>query len=75
MSNRAFYSVFIIVGAMVVSGCGTETSRGGYESFRTVQRYNCLRLPPGQYEDCIKDANIPYADYEREREELLNSSD
>lgn len=51
---------------LIMAGCST---RGAYEGIQTSKRFKCSELPPSQYDECMKDANKSYDEYERERKE------
>ncbi len=53
--------VFFIIGAC--------SNRGIYESLQANRRYECTKLPPVQYQQCMKDANKSFDRYELERKE------
>ena len=52
----------------IIAGC---SSRGAYESIQTSSRFECSKLPPSQYDECMKNADKSYDEYERERKEAL----
>lgn len=60
----------LLILAMMVGLSACSTNRGGYETMRTMQRFECQKLPRGLYETCMQDANKPYTIYEKELEEL-----
>lgn len=51
-------------------GCSNQAT---YEALQQSQRNECAKLPQGQYEDCMREVNVPYDDYERERQELIKA--
>lgn len=53
---------------LVLVGC---TNREVYEGIQAGHRNDCSRLPPSQYDECIKEANKSYGEYDRERKEAL----
>ncbi len=59
---------YLILIPLVIAGC---SSRGAYEGIQTSNRFECTKLPPSQYDECMKNANKPYDEYERERQEVL----
>ncbi len=58
--------VFLIF--LIIAGC---SSRGAYEGIQAGDRSKCLSLPPSQYDECMKNANKSYDEYERERKEEI----
>jgi len=59
-------TLFLVI--LLLSAC---SNRGVYEGIQTGKRNDCLRLPSPQYEECMKDANKSYDEYERERKEAI----
>ncbi len=53
---------------LTVFGC---SNRAIYENAQINQRDRCLKLPPGQYDECMEKVNKSYDDYEKERQEAL----
>ncbi len=47
------------------------SSQGVYEGIQTSNRLECNKVPPSQYEECLRKSNKPYSDYDRERKEAL----
>lgn len=56
----------VIVIFLIIAGC---SSRGAYEGIQTSNRFECAKLPPSQYDECINNANKSYDKYERDRKE------
>lgn len=56
----------MILTLLLISAC---SNRGIYESLQANQRYECTKLPPVQYQQCMKDANKSFDQYELERKE------
>jgi hypothetical protein len=52
----------IALAATILLACTHEEL---YETTQGNQKLNCQKLPDDQYEQCIKDANQSYEDYER----------
>lgn len=50
--------------AFIFSGC---SYKGVYENIQTSNRVECGKLPPSQYEECVRGNSKPYDEYERER--------
>ncbi len=57
---------FILLFAFI--GC---SNRGAYEGIQASNRFECSKLPPSQYEDCMEQANKSYDEYEQERKEVI----
>ncbi len=54
---------------LLMVGC---SARGVYDGIQVGNRNECSKLPPSQYDECIKDVEKPYDEYERERKETLS---
>lgn len=59
---------YLILIPLVIAGC---SSRGAYEGIQANNRFECTKLPPSQYDECMKNANKSYDEYERERQKAL----
>lgn len=59
-----------VVGCLTFAGC---THQNVYDNIQQDNARRCIERPESQYEQCMKDANIPYEQYQREREDLLSS--
>ena len=54
---------------LFIAGC---SYRGAYEAIQVSNRFECSKLPPSsQYDECMKNANKSYDEYERERKEAI----
>jgi hypothetical protein len=66
----AFKVVSILFVLISLSGC---SSKAFYESTQPKYDENeCRKLPPNQYDKCIKQEAKPYEEYKKEREEVIN---
>lgn len=61
-------TIFLSIILLTMAGC---TSRGAYEGVQARNRLECSKLPPSQYEECMKNANKSFEQYKREREEAI----
>jgi hypothetical protein len=61
--------IFVI--CLVFMSLASCSNRGIYEGVQAGNRFECSKLPPTQYDECMSRANTPYAEYERERKEAL----
>ncbi len=59
---------FIIVLSILVVAC---SNKAVYDNIQLSNRQHCQKLPPSQYEDCIKQAQKTYDEYQKERKEAL----
>lgn len=59
-------TVFMMSAFLMICAC---SNRGIYESLQASRRYECTKLPPIQYQQCMKDANKSFDQYELERKE------
>ena len=57
---------YFVLAMLSVAGC---TNRGAYEGIQASKRFECSELPPSQYEDCMREANRSYDEYQRQRSE------
>lgn len=46
------------------------SNRAVYETIQANNRLDCQKLPLSQQEECMRQANKSYEDYERERKEV-----
>ena len=51
-------------------GCSNQAT---YEAVQQSQKNECGKLPQGQYEDCMREVDTSYDDYERERQEVITA--
>ena len=59
----------LFLALLVLLGC---SNRGAYEGIRASSRFECSKLPPSQYDECMERAGKSYDEYERERQEALS---
>ena len=57
---------------LILLSCGCS-NQATYEALQQGQRNECEKLPQGQYEDCMREADVPYGQYERERQEAIKA--
>ncbi|WP_041523213.1 hypothetical protein [Gilvimarinus agarilyticus] len=62
-------SMMIVVLLMLVA-CSKQSV---YDSMRNDARWDCDTVPLSQQKECREQSSVSYDDYERERQELLNS--
>ncbi len=62
-------SLAILGSAFLLVACTHEQV---YNAVQQNQQLECSKLPQVRYEECMKDVDESYKDYERERQELLN---
>lgn len=53
---------------LLLAGC---SNRGIYEGIQASNRNECSKLPLSQYDDCMKEANKSFNEYEQERKEAI----
>jgi len=58
----------ILILSLGLSACSNSAV---YENMRIYQRKECLKEPPSRYEECIKQVEKSYTEYQRERDEAL----
>ena len=66
------YNIGIILLLLTMSACSNKQI---YNAIQYNQRTECEKLPPVQYEECIKDYEESYEDYKNNREDILKDSD
>ncbi len=64
--------IFIASLSISVTAC---SHRAVYESVQQNNRFDCQKQPLSQQEECERQASKSYAEYERERQELLKKED
>ena len=60
---------FIVIVSLLFFGCSNKSI---YNNVQLNNRQSCQKLPPSQYDECIKQTEKSYDEYERERNEILN---
>jgi hypothetical protein len=53
-----------LITVILIAGCSNEQI---YNSMQENQRMECGKLPGAQYEECMREFNTSYKEYERER--------
>jgi hypothetical protein len=56
--------------ALLLIAC---SNRQVYTAVQQNQQLQCSKLPQDRYEECVREIDESYDDYEREREELLRN--
>ena len=59
--------LILIIIACAVSAC---TNASWYKGMQTREQNQCLNVPPSEYDDCMKNANDSYGEYQDKRKEL-----
>lgn len=65
MSLKTF-SAFLL--ALVGTACSNQQI---YTAVQESQRIDCGKLQQPQYEECMRELETPYDEYERERQEVV----
>lgn len=60
----------LTISILLSCGCSNQAT---YEAIQQGQRNECAKLPQGAYEDCMREVDTPYNEYERERQEAINA--
>lgn len=55
---------YSVLAMLFIAGC---TNRGAYEGIQASKRFECSKLPPSQYEECMREANRSFDEYQRQR--------
>lgn len=58
-------SIVLIAVAVVLAGCSTA---GWYEGMKARHQLECQNQPASEYEDCMRQSDKAFRDYEAERE-------
>lgn len=61
--------ITIFLTILILASC---SARGVYDGIQAGNRNECSKLPPSQYDECMKDVDKPYDEYERERKEAIS---
>lgn len=54
--------------ALLLLGCSNEQI---YNAVQENQQMECSKLPQNQFEECVRNYDTPYAEYERARESAI----
>ena len=65
---KLFQLSTLIFTVFVIAACSNQNA---YESIQHSQRMECQKLPPSQVDECLKNTEISYEEYERARQEAL----
>ncbi len=68
MQKFLFCAMIIMI--LSTSAC---TRQGWYEGFQQSQREKCYKLPDQDRENCLKQTDKSYEEYQRERQEILRN--
>lgn len=60
---------------VLVAGLGACANEQVYTAIQEHQRLECGKLPPAQFDDCMRGYDTSYRDYEAQRKEASGSSD
>lgn len=58
-------------GLTILLGLVACSNQAIYENMRIQQQNDCLKEPPGRYDECIERADKSYDEYRRERDRAL----
>ena len=59
--------VFTLV-AVSISACSHQSY---YDGLQERERIMCRQVPPSEYQDCIKQQEKSYSEYEKQREDAI----
>ncbi|GAB5414200.1 MAG: hypothetical protein Cons2KO_18030 [Congregibacter sp.] len=65
------HKLLVVAASLSLWGCSNEQI---YDTIQHNNELECSKLPQGQYEDCMAQIDQPYEEYERELEEVGESS-
>ncbi|HEY7886499.1 MAG TPA: hypothetical protein VIC08_16240 [Cellvibrionaceae bacterium] len=66
--NSKLRILLVLIPLLGAAACSNRTI---YDGTLISQRNDCLKEPPGQYQQCLERNNKSYDEYQREREEIL----
>ncbi len=59
--------VLISISLVNLTAC---SARNWYEGMHASHEAACLKVPEAEYQNCVKDANTSYNDYDKARQQL-----
>jgi PBP1b-binding outer membrane lipoprotein LpoB len=62
------YKVLVSIFVFLLAGC---SNKAVYDNIQRINRNDCNKVPPSQYEECIDRASKSYEEYKRERERAI----
>jgi len=60
-------AILILCSLIPILGCSNQQI---YTAIQDSHRLECSKLPQQQYEDCLKEHETTYQEYERDRQDL-----
>jgi hypothetical protein len=60
--------IFVLLAVMVLQGC---SGRAWYDGFQTVREWQCYDLQGNQREECLRNADAGYDQYQKNRKEVI----
>ncbi|MEE4245287.1 MAG: hypothetical protein V2I33_07735 [Kangiellaceae bacterium] len=60
--------LLLIIFVILTSSC---SNRAVYDNIQLNNRNECAKLPPAQYDSCMKGVNKSFEDYQKERDEVI----
>lgn len=63
--------MFVFVAVLSAAACSNKQI---YTAVQESQRIDCGNLPQAQYEDCMRELETPYDEYEQQRQEIVEGS-
>lgn len=54
--------------SMCLFGCSNKQT---YEAIQHSDKNDCQKRPPSQVEECLRQTNVSYDEYERNRQDIL----
>jgi len=79
LHRKNYFILIFIVSAISLSSCSTKASKknknggwaGIYSGIQTMNKHNCQKYSSSSlYEECMKNTETSYEEYERERKEI-----
>lgn len=65
---KKYGKYIVLIGILLLlQSCNKELA---YEAVRSNQKFECQKLPPPQYDECMERLGDSYDEYNKKREEL-----
>ncbi|MFW2374657.1 MAG: hypothetical protein ACN4GM_16140 [Gammaproteobacteria bacterium] len=64
-----YFKLFVLAAVALLAGCSTA---GWYEGMKARHQLECQNQPASEYEDCMRQMDKSFSEYEKEREAVEN---
>lgn len=62
----------VCVGIVTIAFLSACSTKGSYESIQLSRKYDCQKLPPSQYKECMESTRESFDSYSEKREDLID---